>query len=96
MKSWDLRGRIGLVVGRGAEADVDLSDSEYFSLISEEHAVLNYAAGDWHIADAGSRNGTALSRGASGRKLLLAPGEPVPIRPGDTVYIAEETILAVR
>jgi hypothetical protein len=99
IKSWDLRGRTGLVIGRGGEdepADIDLSDTEYFPLISAEHATLNYAAGDWRLADVGSKNGTALTCGGSGQKLLLAPGEPVPIRPGDRIYIAEETILAVR
>jgi hypothetical protein len=99
VRFWDLRDRIGLVIGRsadGADADIDLSDTEYFSLISSQHAVLNYTNRGWYLADAGSKNGTALSRGASGQKLLLAPGEPVPISPGDTIYLAEATMLAVR
>jgi hypothetical protein len=96
---WDLRGRAGLVIGRGGDdiqPDIDLSGTEYFSAVSAEHAVLNYASGNWYLADVGSKNGTALSRGESGQKMLLAPGDPVPIRPGDTIYIAEETILSVR
>jgi pSer/pThr/pTyr-binding forkhead associated (FHA) protein len=99
IKSWDLHGRTGLVIGRGgadAKVDIDLSGTEYYPLISAEHAVLNYAEGCWLLADAGSKNGTALSRGKSEQKLLLASGEPVPIKPGDRIYIAEETILAVR
>jgi hypothetical protein len=99
VKFWDLRGLAGLVIGRGGEnidVDVDLSDTEYFSAISAEHAVLNYVSGAWYLADAGSRNGTALSRGEAGQNMLLAPGDPVPIRSGDRIYIADETILAVR
>jgi hypothetical protein len=99
VRHWDLRNRVGLVVGRGengADADVDLSGTEYFSLISDCHAVLNYTDKGWYLADAGSKNGTAIARNGSPQKLNLAPHEPVPIRVGDVIYIAGETALAVR
>lgn len=99
IQSWDLRNRTGLVIGRSnddSDVDIDLSDTEYFSLISNEHAVLNYTDTGWMLTDAGSQNGTALLRSEAPQKLLLAPGEPVPIRIGDTIYIAGETMLMVR
>jgi len=99
IRSWDIKNRIGLVIGRGIDStnvDIDLSDTEYYSLISSEHAVLNYVGNGWLLTDAGSKNGTALRLSASQRTLLLAPGEPVPINPGDTIILAEETRLAVR
>jgi pSer/pThr/pTyr-binding forkhead associated (FHA) protein len=99
IRSWDLRNQTGLVIGRRhdeADVDVDLTGTEYFSLISDCHAVLNYTDKGWLLSDAGSTNGTALARAGSGQKLLLAPGEPVPIRPGDTIYIADETALKVQ
>ena len=99
IRSWDLRDRTGLVIGRaldGSEVDVDLSGAEYFSFISNQHAVLNFTGKGWMLTDAGSQNGTALMRRGSRQKLLLAPGEPIPIQPGDTIYIAEETVLAVK
>jgi pSer/pThr/pTyr-binding forkhead associated (FHA) protein len=99
VKSWDLRNRTGLLIGRsnnGADADIDLTDTAYFSLIGDEHAVLNYTANGWLLADAGSKNGTALLRAGSDKRMSLTPGEPIPIHPGDTIFIAGETALAVR
>lgn len=99
IRFWDLRNKTGLIIGRSqddADVDVDLSDTEYFSLISDQHAALNFTAKGWILTDAGSKNGTALLRAGSYQKLLLAPGEPVLIRPGDCIYIADETALAVR
>ncbi|MDR0490389.1 MAG: FHA domain-containing protein [Oscillospiraceae bacterium] len=99
IQSWDLRNETGLVIGRshdGSDVDIDLSGTEYFSFVSKQHAVLNFTVGGWMLTDVGSQNGTALLRQGSSQKLLLAPGEPVPIRVGDTIYLADETILAVR
>ena len=98
IKSWDLRDKTGLVIGRSqdaADVDVDLSGTEYFSLISDLHAVLNITEKGWLLADAGSQNGTALIHEGSNQRLQLAPGEPVPIRQGDTICIAGETKIKV-
>jgi hypothetical protein len=99
IRYWDLKGRIGVVIGRGQDSEdarIDLSDTEYFTVISQQHAVLNYTNRGWYLADAGSKNGTALARQGSDQKLRLAPGESIPIKPGDIIYIAESTALAVR
>lgn len=99
IKSWDIRGKTGIIIGRGAvnpDIFVDLTDTEYFSLISDYHAAMNYTHKGWMLSDIGSKNGTALRRAKSDRKLLLAPCEPVPVCIGDTIYIAEETVLAVK
>jgi pSer/pThr/pTyr-binding forkhead associated (FHA) protein len=98
IKTWDLRNQTGLIIGRShdeADVDIDLTDTEYFSLISDYHAVLNYTGQGWFLSDAGSKNGTAITRAGSNQKLLLVPGEPVPLRQGDTIYIAEETAISV-
>ncbi|MCL2767085.1 MAG: FHA domain-containing protein [Peptococcaceae bacterium] len=99
VKSWDISNRVGLVIGRSHEdavVDIDLSGTEYFSLISNEHAVLNFIDKGWLLTDVGSKNGTSLIRDGSENKLLLTPGEPVPIKPGDIILLAEETRLAIR
>lgn len=44
----------------GHEVDIDLSDVEYASLISKEHAVLNYSSGSWFIEDLESENGVGI------------------------------------
>ena len=99
IRTWDLRNKTGLIIGRGndsSDVDIDLSDTEYFSFISTQHAVLNFTEKGWMLTDACSQNGTSLLRRKAKQKLLLAPGEPVPIRNGDVIYIAEETRLAVK
>jgi len=99
IKTWDLRGKTGLVIGRGdgdCEVDIDLSETEYFSLISNQHAALNYTGKGWMLTDAGSQNGTSIIRRGAAQNLLITPGAPVPIRIGDTICIAEETRLAVK
>jgi pSer/pThr/pTyr-binding forkhead associated (FHA) protein len=97
--SWDLRHQTGLVIGRSSDeltVDVDLSEVENFSFISAEHAVMNRKDGRWYLTDTDSRNGTWLMRAGYQKKLLLTSEEPVSISPGDTILLAEETILAVR
>ena len=99
IRTWDLRNKTGLVIGRSSDSsdvDIDLSDTEYFSFISNQHAVLNFTEKGWMLTDAGSQNGTALEKHGTSQRLLLAPGEPAPICTGDTIYIAEETRLAVK
>ncbi|MEV7230359.1 FtsK/SpoIIIE domain-containing protein [Polymorphospora sp. NPDC051019] len=73
-----------LLIGRGAEADLVLSDPE----VSRTHARLRAdEEGAGELSDTGSRNGTAW-RGVR----LVAP---VVVRPGDTFAVGE-TVLAVR
>lgn len=99
VKSWDISNQVGLVIGRSHEnaiVDIDLSETEYFSLISNEHAVLNFIDSGWLLTDIGSKNGTFLLRDNSERKLMLTPGDPVPVKPGDIILLAEETRLAIR
>lgn len=99
IKHWDLRNKSGLVIGRDdgdAEVEVDLSDTEYFSLVSHQHAVMNFSDKCWYLSDAGSRNGTSVVYAETTEKLLLASGEPVPIRVGDRIYIAGEIVLAAK
>jgi FHA domain-containing protein len=71
-----------ITVGRTANNDLVLNDVQ----VSKFHAFFRTAGeGDrrYQLADAGSRNGTAVA----GRP-LAARGAPVPVAPGDAVRIA--------
>ena len=51
---WILEGRTALIIGKSTAAnkvDIDLSGTEYESLISFEHAVLNCVSGKWYIEE---------------------------------------------
>ncbi|MEK4114943.1 FHA domain-containing protein [Paenibacillus sp. FSL W8-0919] len=95
-KEWYIQGETSLLIGKSSadgEADVDLSDAEYASLISRNHAVLNRVAGLWYIEDVESRNGTGIQRGGKGSKTKLEPDKPCKIDPDDIIYIANTRLM---
>ena len=97
VKEWYIHGETSLLIGKtGAEGevDIDLSDSEYASLISKHHAVLNYASGQWFIEDLDSRSGVGIRRAGGKRANQLEPEEPCRIHSGDVISIANTRLLA--
>ena len=67
-------GEQGLVVGRGAGADVSLVDDD----VSRRHALVRIVDGETWIEDAGSRNGTFVN-GDKVEKHRLADGDKIRI-----------------
>ncbi|MBK7202375.1 FHA domain-containing protein [Candidatus Amarolinea dominans] len=66
-----------LTLGRGADCDLVLADSQ----ASRRHAELRRAGERWQIVDLGSTNGTFMSGGR------LAPNVARSLRPGEVVTI---------
>jgi ABC-type multidrug transport system ATPase subunit/pSer/pThr/pTyr-binding forkhead associated (FHA) protein len=58
-------------------------------LVSRQHAVVEQAKdGSWVVYDTGSVNGTMLLRGGLPPSVVLDPGVPAVIRPGDIIELA--------
>lgn len=96
IKSWDIGGKTSLLIGkssRDGEVDIDLSDTEYSSLISRQHAVLNFADGSWYIEDIGSANGSGIKRADENSKFKIDKGRPYKLNSGDIIYIANTKLL---
>ncbi|GIP59767.1 FHA domain-containing protein [Paenibacillus sp. FSL W8-0186] len=96
VKEWYVKGETSVLIGKNTqsgEVDIDLSDSEYASLVSSEHAVLNRVGDQWFIEDAESHSGTGIRKaGRSDAKRLIVE-EPVEIGPGDLIFIANTRLL---
>ncbi|MBE1555952.1 FHA domain-containing protein [Sporosarcina limicola] len=96
IKEWLVQGETSLLVGKGSsdrEVDIDLSDTEYESLINNEHAVLNCVSGVWYIEDIDSINGTGVKKSERRVKSKLRHESPYRINTGDILYIANTRIL---
>jgi phosphoserine phosphatase RsbU/P len=76
----EVRGE-SAVVGRSSKADVVLADR----FLSRQHARLFLRDGAWFLEDLGSRNTTFLNE----RPVT----EPLPLRPGDVIRLAESRVL---
>ncbi|MBR2216552.1 MAG: FHA domain-containing protein [Selenomonadaceae bacterium] len=88
--TWELYDKVSAVIGKDVrenQVDIDLAASEYASLVDVEHAVLNYAEGNWYVEDLASHNGVAVQKKADGRKYRLSPDQPCKLAPGDIVII---------
>jgi pSer/pThr/pTyr-binding forkhead associated (FHA) protein len=73
-----------LTLGRSRRSDIRLSDK----LASAHHAVLAVGATEFSITDLGSRNGTRVG------EQVIPAFQPIPIRPGEAVWIGE-TLLTI-
>ncbi|MGE7090742.1 FHA domain-containing protein [Lysinibacillus sp. NPDC048646] len=96
MKEWSIKGKTSLLIGKSSteqEADIDLSGTEYESLINYEHAVLNCVSGMWYIEDIDSVNGVGIKKSHKRVKNRLKYDNPSRINNGDIIYIANTRIL---
>lgn len=95
-KEWLIQGETSLVIGKNTkenEVEIDLSGTEYESLINYEHAVLNCVADAWFIEDIDSVNGVGIKKADRPVKSKLKQGIPCRISVGDTIYIGNTQIL---
>lgn len=91
LMEWNLAGKTALIIGKNTDkekVDIDLECSAYASLISKQHAVLNYTDGGWYIDDIDSRNGTRVKKLYQNSFLDVKLVGTVEVEPGDIIYIA--------
>jgi hypothetical protein len=91
IKTWYIYGMTSAIIGKStikSHADIDLRDTAFSSLIDPEHAVLNYAEGNWYLEDNDSRNGISIEKNGDSRRYYISKREPVIIELGDIIYIA--------
>lgn len=95
VKSWDMQGRISLIIGKAdqsQEPDIDLSDCEYSSFIDFQHAVLNFTLDQWYIEDLESQNGVKVKKVEDGECYRVLH-RPCKVAAGDILYIANTKLL---
>lgn len=96
IKSWDLSGKISLLIGKehdGEDVDVDLEECEYSALIDYEHAILNYCLDYWYIEDVYSKNGVRVQTINDGICYKVAKDRPCRLNAGDIIFIANTKLL---
>ncbi len=95
-EKWELKGKKSLLIGKkikNNEVDIDLSNAEYASLVSKQHAVLNFAAENWYIEDIGSCNGVGIKKISDSSKKKLEKDTPYKLDVGDIIYIANTPLM---
>lgn len=95
VKSWDMQGRISLVIGKSdqsQEPDIDLLDCEYSSFIDFQHAVLNFTLDQWYVEDLESQNGVKIRKVEDGECYRVIH-RPCKVAAGDILYIANTKLL---
>ncbi|MBV7275333.1 FHA domain-containing protein [Clostridium sp. PL3] len=92
---WEIQGKKSLLIGkntRNSEVDIDLSNTEYSTLVSKQHAILNFAANNWFIEDIGSCNGVGIKKMDEVSKKKIEKDIPYKLDSGDIIYIANTKI----
>lgn len=91
VNSWELYGKTSAVIGKDVgenHVDIDLSkNNPYASMIDVEHAVLNYAEGNWYIEDLDSQNGISIKKFGQDKVYKLSSLQPCKLDFGDIVFV---------
>lgn len=88
--TWDLYEKTSLVIGLDVgenQVDVNLAESVYASTLDVEHAVINYAGGQWFVEDLDSENGVSIMK-SDGQKYQLTALKPCLLEKGDILFIS--------
>lgn len=95
-KEWHVSGATSFLIGKSTadtDVDIELGDTHYSKYVSNEHAVINFAAGCWYVEDTDSENGVGLRRRNEEVVYRLKPGKPYEICIGDVIHISKAKIL---
>lgn len=90
ISAWHIGGKTSLLIGRDEHkenVDINLQNTEYGGMADRQHAVLNYAVGQWYIEDLGSRNGVRIQNAKDGKMYQVSKEHPCRINVGDIIFI---------
>lgn len=96
IKEWNIHGKMTMLIGKQTkrnEVDIDLSDSAYDALIHDEHALMNFAAGNWYLEGLHMPSGISVKKGNDRIRYRLVGSRPCRLEPGDVLYIANTRLL---
>lgn len=88
--TWDLYEKSSAIIGIDTgenQVDINLSQSVYASTLEVEHAVLNYAGGQWYAEDLDSENGVFVMK-SDGHKYRLISMRPCLLEKGDILFVS--------
>lgn len=86
---WNIAGKVSVLIGRDSHrenVDVNLMNTAFSGMVDRQHAVLNYAAGQWYIEDLDSANGIRIQK-KDGILYEVAKGQPCLVEKGDVLLI---------
>ncbi|MEJ6949904.1 FHA domain-containing protein [Natronospora cellulosivora (SeqCode)] len=91
LNEWQIENLISCLIGKKTnsnQVDIDLSNAVYSSLVSREHAVLNFTGERWYFEDIGSSNGSGIKPRGENKKFKVEEGQLYQVSSGDILYIA--------
>ena len=96
IRTWDIGEKISFLIGKNTideQVFIDLNSSIYSTLIENNHAVLNYAAGKWYIEDLSSRSGVSIQKIDNNKKYRIVKDTPCELKKGDIIFISKVKLL---
>jgi hypothetical protein len=96
IRTWDIGEKISFLIGKNTIDEhvfIDLNSSIYSTLIENNHAVLNYAAGKWYIEDLSSRSGVSIQKIDDNKKYRIVKDTPCELKKGDIIFISKVKLL---
>ncbi|GLC80092.1 hypothetical protein LBYZC6_22060 [Lacrimispora brassicae] len=94
--AWDIYHKVSVIIGRDVgenRVDISLNQSPYASMVDIEHAVLNFAGGNWYVSDLESQNGIRVEKAQDGQVYRIASDVPCRIESGDCLYVGLSRLL---
>lgn len=90
ISGWNIAGKISILIGRDKhkeDVDINLMNTAFAGMVDRQHAVMNYAAGQWYIEDLNSTNGIRIQKKKDHRIYEVAKAQPCLVEKGDIIII---------
>ena len=92
LETWDISKKTTILIGKGKNVDIDLSNNDFSHIVSSVHGVLNKVEDTWIYEDMESKNGSGIEKN-NGIKQRIDSLVPYSLEYGDYLYIGTIKIL---